>query len=74
MPLNRRQDMNNYRQNLVEALPCRIFKCIQYYHWEISLKNAVMSTHLRFLYIFALFTSCFSIHLHKPYKIDEGHW
>jgi hypothetical protein len=65
--------MNNYRQNLyAEKTGCN-FQCIPDCRREISLKNGGMSTHLRFLYIFALFTSRFSIHLHKPYKIDEGY-
>lgn len=66
--------MNNNRQNLIAVKATRNFQCITHCLWEISLENAVMSTLLWFLYIFALFTSCFSIHLHKPYKTDEGYW
>jgi hypothetical protein len=66
--------MHNNRQNLIVEIACLLIPRICNWCNEISLENAVMSTHLWFLYIFALFTSCFSIHLHKPYKIDEGHW
>ena len=66
--------MKNNRQNLNNGIACQKIPFVCIWRNEISLENAVMSTHLWFLYIFALFTSCFSIHLHKPYKIDEGYW